>query len=199
MRLPEEFCCIPHVLRLISDTGGKEIAADSRFLVCQSGCRIPIVGGIPRFVDSEAYAAGFGRQWKMFRRTQLDSFTATTISRDRLARCLGGSLEVVRGKGVLEIGCGAGRFSELLLDAGGRLFASDLSAVVEANYENCCTAAGYFVCQADLRKLPARRHAFDFVVCLGVIQHTPCPEEAIASLRRLRQTRRAAGDRPLSL
>ncbi len=76
---------------------------------------------------------------------------------------------MVRDKNVLEVGCGAGRFTELLLKHGARVFASDLSAAVEANYDNCRGAAGYFVCQADLRELPARREAFDFVICLGVI------------------------------
>ena len=182
MRLPDELCCIAHGLALICEEGGMAITAFTPALVCEAGCRIPVVGGIPRFVASEAYAAGFGRQWKAFRRTQLDSFTGTTISHGRLSRCLGGSLESLRGKSVLEVGCGAGRFTELLLEAGGRVFATDLSIAVEANDENCHAAADYFVCQADLRQLPARPASFDVVLCLGVIQHTPDPEETIAVL-----------------
>ena len=99
-----------------------------------------------------------------------------------MTRCLGGSLDVLRGKSVLEVGCGAGRFTELLLEAGARVFASDLSTAVEANYDNCHGAAGYFVCQADLRALPAAPEIFDFVICLGVIQHTPSPEDTVAAL-----------------
>lgn len=151
-------------------------------LACPSGCQIPIVRGIPRFVPSEDYAAAFGWQWKRFQRSQLDSYTGTTISRDRLTRCLGGSLDVVRGKVVLEAGCGAGRFTELLLGAGARVVATDLSAAVEANYANCGTAHGYFICQADIRDLPVAPRSFDVVVCLGVVQHTPQPEETLAAL-----------------
>jgi SAM-dependent methyltransferase len=133
-------------------------------------------------VESDGYAAAFGWQWMQFRRSQLDSYTATTISRDRLARCLGGSLDAVRGKTVLEAGCGAGRFTEILLAAGARVVAADLSSAVDANYANCGHAKQYFVCQADIRALPVAPHSFDAVVCLGVIQHTPAPEETIAAL-----------------
>jgi len=182
MRVPDELCCLAHRLPLVAEEGTAEITASTRLLVCQSGCRVSAVHGIPRFVASEGYAAGFGRQWKKFSRTQLDSFTGSTISRDRLTRCLGGSLAILHDKNVLEVGCGAGRFTELLLQAGARVFAIDLSSAVEANYDNCSGAARYFVCQADLSALPARRGSFDFVICLGVIQHTPEPEETIATL-----------------
>jgi len=141
-----------------------------------------VVRGIPRFVASDGYASGFGLQWKHFRRTQLDSYTRTTISRDRLTRCLGGSLDVVRGKTVLEAGCGAGRFTELLVGAGARVVATDLSVAVEANFENCARHDDYFVFQADLRRLPVAPASFDIVLCLGVVQHTPSPEETMAAL-----------------
>src|SRR5437870_3321586 len=124
MRLSDQLCCLTHRFPLVSDNGAAEITASTRSLVCRSGCRIPVVCGIPRFVRSEGYAAGFGGQWKKFRRTQLDSFTGTTISGDRLTRCVGGSLAVLRDKCVLEVGCGAGRFTELLLKAGAWIFAS---------------------------------------------------------------------------
>jgi 2-polyprenyl-3-methyl-5-hydroxy-6-metoxy-1,4-benzoquinol methylase len=45
-------------------------------------------------------------------------------------------------------------------------------------------AWNYFVCQADVRQLPFAWQSFDFVVCLGVIQHTPNPEETIAELAK---------------
>jgi SAM-dependent methyltransferase len=157
---------------------------DSTALKCAFGCNIPIVGGIPRFVPSENYAAAFGWQWTHFQRSQLDSHTGTTISRDRLTRCLGGDLGVVRGKTVLEAGCGAGRFTEVLLSAGAHVFAADLSVAVEANYANCGGSAEYFVCQADIRRLPVVPARFDIVICLGVVQHTPEPEETIAALAR---------------
>jgi len=174
MNLPTELRCCEHRQQLT--LAGSE-------LKCEQGCSVPIVNDIPRFISSESYAAAFGRQWKIFRKTQLDSYTGTTMSKDRLQRCLGESFEVLKGKSVLEVGCGAGRFTEVMLSAGARVFACDLSTAVEANYENCrYLGPDYFVCQADALRLPVAPHSFDFVVCLGVIQHTPCPEETIAAL-----------------
>lgn len=153
-------------------------------LRCEAGCSVAVVRDIPRFVDSSNYASAFGLQWTTFRKTQLDSYSGTDISRRRLERCFGRSLNVVRNKTVLEVGCGAGRFTELLLEAGANVFACDLSQAVEANYENCNGWPNYFICQADARQLPVVPHSFDFVLCIGVIQHTPSPEETIAALAR---------------
>ena len=180
MDLPPELCCPAHAESL--SVRGQGQGSDPVHLECARGCRVPVVDGIPRFVPARSYAASFGLQWNAYARTQLDSYTGTTISRDRLARCLGGSLEVLAGRSVLEAGCGAGRFTEVLLAAGARVFALDLSSAVEANRRNCGGSPGYFVCQADLREIPARRAVFDVVLCLGVLQHTPRPEETIAGL-----------------
>jgi len=158
-----------------------DAAGEAPGYACPRGCRFPVARGIPRFVAQASYADSFGLQWNTFRRTQLDSHTGTALSRDRLARIAGG-LEVFRGRFVLEAGCGAGRFTEVMLGAGARVIATDLSSAVEANLENCGHFRDYFVCQADLRRLPVPPGAFDIVVCVGVIQHTPDPEETIERL-----------------
>lgn len=174
MRLPPELRCPPHRLPLTAEGADR--------LACARGCGVPVVGGIPRFVADDGYAAAFGRQWLTYRRTQLDSETGAPISRARLERCLGTPMASLRGQVVLEAGCGAGRFTELLLDAGARVFACDLSRAVEANRENCGRFAQHFVCQSDILDLPAADGAFDLVLCLGVLQHTPDPEAAIRAL-----------------
>jgi len=181
MNLPEELRCLAHAERLTHE--GRRVE-DARELACPQGCRVPVVNNIPRFVESEGYASAFGRQWNAFKQTQLDSYNGTQIFRERLTRCLGGSLEAVRGKTVLEVGCGAGPFTENLLAAGARVFALDLSSAVEANYENNSEKPGYFICQASATAIPAEPQSFDVVLCLGVIQHTPDPERTIASLAR---------------
>lgn len=151
-------------------------------LVCPYGCRFPVRDGIARFVPAHNYAARFGRQWRRFRTTQLDSHTGTTISRDRLTRMLGGSLDWLAGKTVLEAGCGAGRFTEILLAAGAMVTAVDLSAAVEANRDNHPDHPNLRLLQSDIGRLPFEEAAFDVVVCLGVVQHTPSPEKTLAAL-----------------
>jgi len=155
---------------------------DNHQYQCVKGCVYPIINNIPRFVSVDNYSQSFGLQWNRFRKTQIDSSTELPISRNRLTRCLGGSLELVRGKLVLEAGCGVGRFTEILLEAGANVFACDLSSVVDANYQNIGRRPGYFICQADILNIPLLPAQFEIVICLGVIQHTPNPETTIAAL-----------------
>jgi SAM-dependent methyltransferase len=169
-------------VKLICNKHNLPLQSVNNALTCEKDCCYPVVDQIPRFVAVENYSSSFGLQWNIFRSTQLDSFTGLTISKDRLIRIAGGSLEIFREKTVLEAGCGAGRFTELLLEAGALLFATDLSSAVEANYKNCSSHANYFVCQADLRELPVLPEQFDIVICIGVIQHTPSPEETMKIL-----------------
>ena len=58
----------------------------------------------------------------------------------------------------------------------------DLSNAVEANYKNHMIYKNLTICQASILDLPFIEESFDFVVCLGVIQHTPNPEETIKKL-----------------
>lgn len=154
---------------------------DGDELVSASGTRYPIVEFIPRFVDLENYAADFGSQWNRFPATQLDSHTGLLLSEERLRRCLGVDLEQVRGKHVLEAGSGAGRFSEVLLKYGAKLDTFDFSSAVGANALNN-KGKQFALAQADIRHIPFPRQSYDFVICLGVIQHTPDSEESIAKL-----------------
>lgn len=173
MNSPVKLICNKHRLPLLS--------SDNE-LNCEKGCAYPVVDQIPRFVPVENYSSSFGLQWNTFRSTQMDSYTGLTISRDRLTRIVGGSLDVFRGKTVLEAGCGAGRFTELMLESGALMFSFDLSSAVDANYKNCSGNPNYFVCQGDLRELPVLPEQFDIVICIGVIQHTPDPEETMKTL-----------------
>jgi SAM-dependent methyltransferase len=182
MNIITQMRCPAHMELLTNGNSHEAKGFGSDLLICPKGCQFPFVDGIPRFVHSRNYANAFGKQWNLFRKTQLDSYTGTRISRERLERCLGRSVETLRGRDVLEAGCGAGRFTELLLIAGARVFACDLSEAVEANWENCRKYPNYFVCQADIGRLPISPEQFDVVICLGVIQHTPSPEETIKAL-----------------
>lgn len=138
---------------------------------------------MPRFVTSERYTRAFGAQWKRYRRTQLDSYTGVPISAERARRCVGDSLwGSLSGKHVLECGCGAGRFTEVLLDAGAHVTSVDLSEAVDANAANFPPNDHHRIAQADLLTLPFRPQSYDVVFCLGVIQHTPNPERTIGKL-----------------
>lgn len=159
-------------------------------LACPRGHAFRVVRGIPRLVDSQgSYADAFGEQWNHYRRTQLDSYTNTSMSKDRLKRCLGEPLwqRLLTGARieVLETGCGAGRFTEALLGLPAAYVTStDLSSAVEANQENCPQSERHRIIQCDINRLPFRAEGYDLVICLGVIQHTRSPEQTIADLYR---------------
>jgi SAM-dependent methyltransferase len=151
-------------------------------LVCPRGERFERAAGIPRFGDS-AYTASFGAQWNRFARTQLDSHTGTRISRDRARRCLGEALwSSLSGLHVLEAGCGAGRFTEVLLDRGAYVTSVDMSEAVDANARNFPPSERHRIAQADIMRLPFENGTYDVVFCLGVVQHTPSPERTIEAL-----------------
>jgi 2-polyprenyl-3-methyl-5-hydroxy-6-metoxy-1,4-benzoquinol methylase len=88
----------------------------------------------------------------------------------------------VEDKTILECGCGAGRFKEILFSEDAQVFAIDISSAVEANYETCKGFENYFVCQADINSHPVDHDKFDILCCVGVIQHTPNSERTIQIL-----------------
>lgn len=145
----------------------------------------PIVRGIPRFVESDNYAAAFGLQWNRFKRTQFDSYTNTTITEDRLTQAFGCSLEELKGKRVLEAGSGAGRFTEVLLKYGAQVYSFDFSNAVDANADNNWPDDDLTLFQADVTLIPFPDELFDAAVCLGVLQHTPSTRGSLAELTRV--------------
>jgi SAM-dependent methyltransferase len=128
-------------------------------------------------VPDDGYAESFGDQWNRWRRVQLDSVTGKPLSRARLFEGTRWP-EDLTGQTVLELGCGAGRFTEVLLDAGADVWAVDASSAVDAARANLDEHERLHLAQADLFDLPFEQGAFDRVLCFGVLQHTPDPRRA---------------------
>jgi len=142
----------------------------------------PVVRGIPRFVPQENYASTFGHQWNRYARLQLDSENHTTFSRDRFYSITEWNPAALAGRLVLDAGCGSGRFAEVALAAGAEVVALDLSSAVEPCRANLGSNPRLHCVQASLYELPFRDRQFDFVYCIGVIQHTPDPKKSVLSL-----------------
>jgi SAM-dependent methyltransferase len=160
-------------------------AVTSGMLVCAGGAhRHPIVDGIPRFVPQDNYAASFGLQWNHFRQTQLDSHSGVPITRDRFFASTRWAPERLRGRRVLDLGCGSGRFAEIALSTGAHVVAVDYSRAADACQLNLGSHPNLDVVQASVYDLPFAPGTFDFVYCLGVLQHTPDPEGAFRALAR---------------
>ena len=138
--------------------------------------------GIPSFVEDEPYVSAFGLQWLKHAKTQLDSHTGLDITRDRLLRMFGPLHQELNKKVILEVGCGAGRFTEVLVENDSLLTAIDLSVAVLANHENNGNNANLRIARASITDLPFDLGQFDIVFCPGVVQHTPNPKKTILEL-----------------
>jgi len=145
------------------------------------GAEVPVIRGIPRFVSTDAYTASFSFEWNRYGRTQLDDATSRE-SEETFRAKTGLSPEEVAGRLVLDVGCGMGRFAEVVSRWGGRVIGIDLSLAVEAAHANLSDRDNVRILQADLFHLPFRPGTFDIVYSLGVLHHTPDCEKAFRQL-----------------
>jgi 2-polyprenyl-3-methyl-5-hydroxy-6-metoxy-1,4-benzoquinol methylase len=147
-------------------------------LTCaSSGARIPIRNGIPRFVEEdENYAENFGFEWDLFAEIQTDRLARHSLSTDRFFNQVSFSPGEMKGLRVLEAGCGGGRFSDVVLEAGAELFSFDLSNAVDKNRAIHTGHPRHHLFQASIFEPPFVPGSFDLVFCMGVLQHTPDPE-----------------------
>jgi SAM-dependent methyltransferase len=153
------------------------------YLVDGSGSdRTPIRNFIPRFVRTEAYTASFGLQWNLLRRTQIDRFNGTSVSADRFYSGTGWTPDALSGQRILEVGCGAGRFTQVMVDAGAEVYSMDYSTAVDACWANHGPHPRLTIVQGNLFEMPFKKAHFDKVFCYGVLQHTPDPKRAFMGL-----------------
>ncbi len=151
-------------------------------VACAGGHRYPIIDSVPRFVQEDTYADAFALEWNAFRTAHLDSFTGLNYLEEQFAAYLDFPLERLEGKVVLDAGAGLGRFSEVVLNHGGKVVAVDLSHAIDAAFKNLGERPNAHFVQADIFKLPFRPETFDFVYSWGVLHHTPDPPAAFSAL-----------------
>jgi len=175
----------------------------------QTGSTYPIIGGVPRILPEHLqshlsadypqffshYAAklptgrertsrsgvqrhtqeAFGYEWTWaadydavnFADWLPDSFTAEQLFSGRVG---------------LEVGCGAGRHAERNSEFAKEHFAVDLSRAVDSAFARTRHRANCHVVQADAFALPFRPGVFDYVYCLGVLQHLHDPPSGFRAL-----------------
>lgn len=133
------------------------------------------------FLDEPAhYSASFGLQWKKYRDVQIDRFNGTQCSYNHLLTFTQGDLSVFKEATCLEIGSGAGRFTDLLVDLCRTVITIEPSQALTVNA--ALGAPNLVPAHADLFRVPIRREKIDVVFCRGVTQHTRDPKSAIERL-----------------
>jgi SAM-dependent methyltransferase len=149
-----------------------------RCLEC--GRSIPVIDGIPRFVEQE-HLASFGQQWNRYEVAHADEDRATFMAKT------GMRLEELRGLRVLDAGCGGGRYAQVAGAAGATVVAADQSSAVDKAARLCEHLEHVYFVQADLKRLPLEPASFDFAFSIGVMHHdadTRAVFEAVAGMVR---------------
>lgn len=166
-----------------TDSAGEVLAGQ---LDCASaGHQFPIESGIPRFVPRDNYAASFGYQWNRFKLEQVDSANGTNLSATRFYSETGWTKDWLKSKWVLDAGCGAGRFLDVVADSEAEVVGLDISSAIDAARANLAGRKNVHFVQASIYEPPFRPGAFDGCYCIGVVQHTPDPQETMRTLPRV--------------
>jgi SAM-dependent methyltransferase len=171
---------------LINPGNGLPLVRRDEQLVDAAGNSFPVIAGVPRICSIDNYTENFGKQWNAFRLTQIDRpHEGQTLSESRFFETTGWSAEELDGLNVLEVGSGAGRFTQVVLRrTRAHLWSVDYSSAVEANYKtNSQVGEGRLhLFQASIYEMPFPDDSFDRVFCMGVLQHTPDFEASIRAL-----------------
>lgn len=137
----------------------------------------PVIRGIPRLTPPCDSVESFGFEWTRF------DLPYSQEKWDRIVgQVVGREPSWFRDKRVVDAGCGAGFHSRWLAERGAeRVLALDLSQAVERAREST-RGLPVDVVQGDLAAPPVRKGSADFVLCVGVIQHTRDPETVLLRL-----------------
>ena len=163
----------------------QSLARRANDLRCAGGHAFTIVGAIPRFTPPSSYADSFGFEWGSFPTLQLDT-DQSHESADTFRNKTGLAPADVSKKTVLDVGCGMGRFTDVVARWGAaRVVGVDISRAVDAAAENLQRFPSVGLAQADVLALPFRPDAFDVVFSIGVLHHTPNTFESLARISTL--------------
>jgi SAM-dependent methyltransferase len=148
--------------------------------------RYPVTNGIPRFSVDGSYAESFDYEWHRFSRTQIDAHNRHASTRDATASSFRAqttfSPEIIANKKVIEFGCGAGRFLDIVSQWGGIAIGLDATNAVEVAKRNLAGRKNIFVVQGSALCPPFKRSVCDHGFSLGVLHHTPSPAKGLRGL-----------------
>jgi SAM-dependent methyltransferase len=134
-----------------------------------------VKNGVKVYIQNNHYTDSFGSQWNKFSKTQIDN-EINTNSFDRFFNETGLKISDFTDKNILEVGSGAGRFTNIMLKyTSANIFSIDSSDAVYANYKNneIFIQDRLKLYKASIYDLPFEKMQFDIVICFGVLQHTP--------------------------
>jgi len=184
---------------------GKFILVDNELQCDGCGKIFLVAGGIPLFVSGgDEQISEFQRFWGALYddaywehdentsrdefHTLLDKLRDLFMHRRHLA-AVEMSLELLKGKKVLEVGCGAGGHSAMFSRLGAEMYSLDLTvervAATAVKLDMLNGDHSDFVLQGDAGALPFADGFFDIVYSNGVLHHTPYIGRTVGEVRRV--------------
>lgn len=157
-------------------------------LECNNRHQFPVREFVPVFAEAKDYMHVFSslRQKPAGRLPTVGDLNVEKITQEEFIAETQIDPQDLRGKVVLDAGCGGGRFIEMLASNGAQVVGMDIDRIGLQQISKAlaeCKETHFL--QADLFQLPFRPGAFDFIFSLGVLHHTPDPKAAFLNLTRL--------------
>jgi SAM-dependent methyltransferase len=144
--------------------------------------RYPVVRYVPRFVTSDQYTGSFSLQ-RHYVRKHFKHYVSDKSGDARLGPYTGFDPRELRRGVTLEVGCGYGRFVNVVSQRGGEVVGVDLSTnSIDLAFDFVGRRPRVHLVQADVFRLPFKEGAFARAFSIGVLHHTPDPSLAVRTL-----------------
>ena len=150
-------------------------------LKCGCGCSFPIRAGTPRLFYQTTEGVknakkAFSNEWDEFSYDSENDDTWPGLNEEKRISRFMTAFSIrpkdLKGKLVLDAGCGNGRLSHTLTKLGAEVVGIDISSGVEHAFKTFKNNKIHYI-QGDITNIPIKDGTFDYVWSAGVLHHTP--------------------------
>ncbi len=144
-------------------------------------------GALLKFViqKNQHTKKSFEQEWRLFNYEKDTTWNASpTELLNRFLKETDETIDSIKGKLILDAGCGNGQLNNLIANAGAIVLGFDFSLSIEKAFEKNTHSNAWFI-QADVQFPPLQLNTFDIVHCSGVLIHTNNTELSFSCLTPL--------------